>query len=984
MEEDVIVLYNQFSKNNYNIDVDKLYMVENRLYYIIYLTYEIILHLGKIKNVFEDLNLRLKRLESKRLLISDKKYNIKKPITDKIFNKNSALEFRKLSIRDRKKLTRQVENYTHSLPMRVEKNRKAVELLEIGFESDKSTIIAYIDSFIALFNQYLDKYVSRNYEFCNELIVFFVKELGIFIQNIENLLFEYDYFDLKINNEDWLNLKLKYSNILSELNIKNNIKVIKKKNIEGSSVSSKIKTNLKINKKNNLHGNNLNIKRKLHSLTNIRNYSTTKSLKKIDFNLNSPIFLELQRILTNSSLNEDTQIKIEQFLKNQGVIFLKNRINQDVDLNYYKINNYIINFLRNSIEELDKLIDNYRINIQNIVNKDKTYKVESCLILNLTNDTIISHLLGRFLRIISNHNLCNKNTKCTELAKDLASSLVFDFYNLKFKHRSNKSDTLSYFISTNYLEFQENISDIILIQIGLKLLNLLEEVGLIKSKEYVLSVDKKYLLYLADEKIFENIGKYITKLSISYKIPMIVQPKPYGRDLVTGREILGGYLLNDMEYVNSLIIKNSELKEQSYIKDENIIYDAINKLSRVGYTINIDVLEFILEKGLEYDLFLDPNQRHPYEIKKEKNKKLSLLEEKILESYLSRKQLELNIIGLALIFKNVYEFFIPVRMDNRGRIYCMADYLNYQGIELAKSLLLFSKGEKVYKYNKEAIDYLKIFGANCFGNGVNKKSYEDRVEWVNNHENDIINFRNGELIKKADSKLLFIAFCFEYNNYINSLSSNETFYITHFPIQLDATCNGYQHLSLLTGDDPLAGQLNLISGDKNTIPKDFYSFVGIKINDYLKQKLSDAKNKVLKFNNNLQSAENEEYQEIIKNIGSYERLLTLSKNRSLVKLPIMVKPYNATFITLVRYLEEGFEKIVLKEDSNLRKIFNEKEKIVYKEKATENVYLTKEDLNNFIRVMEMTIYNEFPKLLEFNNYLEQIAKICSTLNITIS
>ena len=58
------------------------------------------------------------------------------------------------------------------------------------------------------------------------------------------------------------------------------------------------------------------------------------------------------------------------------------------------------------------------------------------------------------------------------------------------------------------------------------------------------------------------------------------------------------------------------------------------------------------------------------------------------------KQLEINILGLAFIFKYISEFFIFVRIDNRERIYCMADYLNYQGIELAKSLLLFIKDKK--------------------------------------------------------------------------------------------------------------------------------------------------------------------------------------------------------------------------------------------------------------------------------------------------
>ena len=110
------------------------------------------------------------------------------------------------------------------------------------------------------------------------------------------------------------------------------------------------------------------------------------------------------------------------------------------------------------------------------------------------------------------------------------------------------------------------------------------------------------------------------------------------------------------------------------------------------------------------------------------------------------------------------------------------------------------------------------------------------------NEADILDFSNGKLIKQAESKLLFLAFCFEFRNYKNSLLSKETFYISHFPIQLDATCNGYQHLSLLTGDEPLAGKLNLISGDNDEMPEDFYSFIGLKINDYLEIRKIDENN----------------------------------------------------------------------------------------------------------------------------------------------
>ena len=75
---------------------------------------------------------------------------------------------------------------------------------------------------------------------------------------------------------------------------------------------------------------------------------------------------------------------------------------------------------------------------------------------------------------------------------------------------------------------------------------------------------------------------------------MIVKQKTYGRDLINNKEILGGYLLNDLEVITPLIIKNSELKYQSLIKDQNSVYDMVNSLSSVGFKINKEVLiEFI-------------------------------------------------------------------------------------------------------------------------------------------------------------------------------------------------------------------------------------------------------------------------------------------------------------------------------------------------------------------------------------------------------
>ena len=53
--------------------------------------------------------------------------------------------------------------------------------------------------------------------------------------------------------------------------------------------------------------------------------------------------------------------------------------------------------------------------------------------------------------------------------------------------------------------------------------------------------------------------------------------------------------------------------------------------------------------------------------------------------------------------------------------------------------------------------------------------------------------------------------CYEYINYTNARSENNSTYDSYFPIKLDASCNGFQHISLLIGDLNLAHHVNLLS-----------------------------------------------------------------------------------------------------------------------------------------------------------------------------
>jgi len=144
----------------------------------------------------------------------------------------------------------------------------------------------------------------------------------------------------------------------------------------------------------------------------------------------------------------------------------------------------------------------------------------------------------------------------------------------------------------------------------------------------------------------------------------------------------------------------------------------VNNLNSVPYKINTELLEFIEQYNDLFNLLLEDPNINKIIIKS----KLTKPEYKRLESYLSKLELEENVLGLARVFSNLPEFYIPGRIDNRGRWYCISQYLNYQSNELAKALLLFARGEKLMKDDKIGISYFKAYGANCYGNKLDRKS----------------------------------------------------------------------------------------------------------------------------------------------------------------------------------------------------------------------------------------------------------------------
>lgn len=87
-----------------------------------------------------------------------------------------------------------------------------------------------------------------------------------------------------------------------------------------------------------------------------------------------------------------------------------------------------------------------------------------------------------------------------------------------------------------------------------------------------------------------------------------------------------------------------------------------------------------------------------------------------------------NILSIADTFSKVSKIYFPIRLCNRTRMYCETNYFNYQSNDLAKGLILFANPGEIIKTDYLAIKYLKGYGANMFGNGLDKKSLNNRVK----------------------------------------------------------------------------------------------------------------------------------------------------------------------------------------------------------------------------------------------------------------
>lgn len=196
--------------------------------------------------------------------------------------------------------------------------------------------------------------------------------------------------------------------------------------------------------------------------------------------------------------------------------------------------------------------------------------------------------------------------------------------------------------------------------------------------------------------------------------------------------------------------------------------------------------------------------------------------------------MEKNNLSIANVYPRVEKIYFPVRLYFRLIVYYNTEYFDYQKSELAKGLISFANPGYISKTDKDAIKYYKAYGANMFGHGLDKKSLNYRVKWVDENTDKILNFESNDMVDNAENKTCFIYFCFEYIQFVKFMYSiDKLIFSTYLPIQLDVSCNGYQHLTLLTKKPKILSELNLDSSTHDDDPGDFYSYISDLCREYI-------------------------------------------------------------------------------------------------------------------------------------------------------
>ncbi len=316
-------------------------------------------------------------------------------------------------------------------------------------------------------------------------------------------------------------------------------------------------------------------------------------------------------------------------------------------------------------------------------------------------------------------------------------------------------------------------------------------------------------------------------------MPMICPPKPWTSP------VSGGYYSSENKQ-DFLRGTSPELRDDMLSMDLTEVFDAVNRVQATRWSINrsvFDVFKELWDSGStlanlpsqEPELVpprpssfardlrvadMNPEQKEEFD---EWRSRAARAHDRNAE-LIGKRIATAAKLSMSFEVRDEEVFYFPHNVDFRGRLYSIVPDLQPQADDLGKALLQFADGKPL---GDSGAYWLHVHIANLFG--VDKVSYDDRVEWVREHSAEILDSAADPLDGKrfwcdADAPWGALAACFEYAGYMVAGDDFES----HLPVAMDGSCSGLQHFSAMLKDKDGARAVNLLPSDK---PADIYTEV---------------------------------------------------------------------------------------------------------------------------------------------------------------
>jgi DNA-directed RNA polymerase len=423
-------------------------------------------------------------------------------------------------------------------------------------------------------------------------------------------------------------------------------------------------------------------------------------------------------------------------------------------------------------------------------------------------------------------------------------------------------------------------SDELAFHVGSKCVELLEKsTGLVKTRVVGRGADKYDALEATEETLawvkeqMDNAGVLAPMF-----LPTIIPPRRWVSPM------RGGYHLKTLKPLK--LVKVYGPRGKNYIEElanrtgsMSLVYRAINAVQDTPWRVNTKILA-VMQQAWKARLSVGdmpstgeiPLPPKPVDIATNDEARLAW-SRKASRVWTERARQSSRVIQmdrllwLAEKFAPEEAIYFPMQLDFRERMYAVPSFLNPQGNDPAKSLLMFARGRRL---GSGGLRWLKIHLANCWGE--DKVGFEDRVKWTEQHEHEIRSYVAAPFEHRgwmdADKPWQFLAACMEYVD-----ANGDENYFAHIPPSVDGTCNGLQHLSAMLRDHNGAEAVNLTPSE---LPQDIYQRVADKVRARLEEEAAEG-------------------------VQFAKDWLAWGFNRKATKRAVMIVPYSGTLFSAKDY-----------------------------------------------------------------------------------